>query len=201
MLLEIVGYVGSVLVVVSMLMSSIVKLRVINTIGSVISMVYAIIVGALPLALMNVCLIVINIFNLVKLMRKEKPYELVEGTPQDTLVQYFLRYYKKDIEVYFPQVEKALSGETGLAYIVCCEGNPIGLLLGNRQRDCIDIVLEYTTPAYRDCSVGGYLYQKLAGLGFRTLRFAQPLSDGHKSYLEKMGYQQNQQEWVLALKA
>ena len=37
MLLEIWGYIGSILVVVSMLMSSIVKLRVINTIGSVIS--------------------------------------------------------------------------------------------------------------------------------------------------------------------
>ncbi len=53
MLIEIFGYIGSILVVVSMLMSSIVKLRAINTIGSVISGIYAVVCGAL----MNICLI------------------------------------------------------------------------------------------------------------------------------------------------
>ena len=68
MILEIIGYIGSFLVVISMLMSSIIKLRVINTIGSVISGIYAVICGALPLALMNLCLIIINVVNLVKLL-------------------------------------------------------------------------------------------------------------------------------------
>ena len=48
MLIEIFGYIGSVLVVVSLLLSSIVKLRVVNTIGSIVSGIYALIVGALP---------------------------------------------------------------------------------------------------------------------------------------------------------
>ena len=69
MVLEIFGYVGSFLVVVSMLMSSVVKLRLINTAGSVISLVYAFICGAFPLALMNACLVVINIYNLFKLLK------------------------------------------------------------------------------------------------------------------------------------
>ena len=100
MILEIIGYIGSALVVVSMLMSSIVKLRVINTVGSVISMAYAIAVGAFPLALMNICLIVINVYNLIKLLRNKKVYELVKGTPDDSLVKYFLQHYKNDIEIY-----------------------------------------------------------------------------------------------------
>ena len=53
MMIEIFGYIGSALVVVSMLMSSIVKLRIINTVGSVISGIYAVICGAIPLAVMN----------------------------------------------------------------------------------------------------------------------------------------------------
>ncbi len=59
-MIEIFGYIGSGLVVISMLMSSIVRLRIINTIGSTISAVYAVICGAFPLVLMNACLIVIN---------------------------------------------------------------------------------------------------------------------------------------------
>ena len=98
MILEIIGYIGSFLVVISMLMSSIIKLRVINTIGSVISGIYAVICGALPLALMNLCLIIINVVNLVKLLGAKMPYELVEGSAGDSLVKYFLDYYRDDIK-------------------------------------------------------------------------------------------------------
>lgn len=67
--IELFGYLGSTLVVVSMLMASVVKLRVINMIGSVISASYALIIGSFPLVLMNVCLIAINAYNLVRLLK------------------------------------------------------------------------------------------------------------------------------------
>lgn len=72
MFIEIFGYTGSILVVISMLMSSVVKLRLINTIGSVISGTYAVIRGAFPLVLMNACLIIINVYNLYKLLKTDK---------------------------------------------------------------------------------------------------------------------------------
>ena len=43
MIIEIFGYIGCIFVIVSMLMTSVVKLRVINTVGSSISAVYAMI--------------------------------------------------------------------------------------------------------------------------------------------------------------
>ena len=67
--IEMFGYIGSVLIVVSMFMSSVVKLRIINTAGSVISGIYALISGAFPLFVMNICIIVINIYNLIKPMK------------------------------------------------------------------------------------------------------------------------------------
>ena len=67
--LEIFGYLGSILVVVSLLMTSIIKLRILNLAGSLISGIYALLIGSFPLALMNGCLIMINIINLYKLMK------------------------------------------------------------------------------------------------------------------------------------
>ena len=52
MIFELIGYLGSVLVIVSMLMTSVVKLRVINTIGSVIFAVYALLIHSYPTAAM-----------------------------------------------------------------------------------------------------------------------------------------------------
>ncbi len=198
MILEIVGYIGSFLVVISMLMSSIVKLRVINTIGSVISGTYAVICGALPLALMNLCLIIINVINLVKLLGKNRPYELVEGSAKDSLVQYFRNYYREDIKGFFPDFNEG-NTENDAVFITCCEGTPIGLLLGKRQGDTIDLAVDYTTPAYRDCSAGKFLHDALSGNGVHTLRFTGTLTDQHYEYLEKMGYVQNNGIWILEL--
>ena len=197
MVLEIIGYVGSFLVVVSMLMSSIVKLRVINTVGSVISGIYAVICGAYPLAFMNLCLIIINVYNLLKLLKTPKSYELIESSPGESLVKYFLEHYKKDIGTFFPGFDQAASEKCDEAFVVCREGSPVGVMLGTRKGGSLDVVLDYTTPAYRDCSVGSYLYPSLAGHGISSLHFSQKLAEGHRSYLQKMGYRQEGNEWIL----
>ena len=62
-MLELYGYIGSVLVVVSLLMASVVKLRIFNTLGCIVSGSYALIIGSLPLCLMNGALIFINAYR------------------------------------------------------------------------------------------------------------------------------------------
>lgn len=86
MLIEIFGYIGTILVVVSMLMSSMVKLRIVSTVGSTVSGIYAMICGAFPLALMNGVIIIINIYNLIKLSKTKQENDLVEADVRDTLV-------------------------------------------------------------------------------------------------------------------
>ena len=199
MILEIVGYIGSALVVVSMLMSSIVKLRVINTVGSIISGVYAVLCGALPLALMNACLITINLINLWKLSRKkEEIYEMVEAAGGDTLLTRFLDHYKEDIQVFFPDY-KPEDTTAQTAFVVLKEGAPVGVLMGDVSDGALDIAIDYSTPAYRDCSVGSFLHQQLPGQGVHTLKFTKTVAEGHETYLKKMGYVAEGSEWVLQL--
>lgn len=187
MVLEIFGYIGSAMVVVSMLMTSIVKLRIINTIGSVISGIYAVICGALPLGLMNACLIVINGVGLYKLLTTKKTYSLVEGQADGALVKFFLDYYENDIQTYFPHFEKDASyGQK--AFFVCHEGVPAGVLLGEEKNGTFNINIEYTTPTYRDCSVGKYLYSSIKEKNINSFVFNHEASEGHASYLNKMGF-------------
>lgn len=186
-LIELFGYLGSTLVVVSMLMSSVVKLRVINMVGSVISGTYALIIGSFPLALMNICLIIINAYNLFRLLKTEQEYDLVEGKPEEAFLGYFLEHYKEDIRIYFPDF-RAEEFHGNAVYIVCCKADPAGVLLGtNDGKGQIDIVLDYSIPLYRDCSVGKYLYSELGKKGVRRLTFTNA-SEKHELYLKKMGY-------------
>ena len=191
MLIECIGYLGSVLVVVSMLMSSVVKLRVINTVGSCISGTYALVIHSYPLALMNLCLIVINFYNLAKLLKSEQHYDLISGRTDDAYFTYFLNHYKNDILHFFPEADSTLTnlaalGNTHTVFIICCDTVPAGILLGTLlENGTFAITVDYTTPMYRDCSAGRFLYARLPENGIRTLAYMGN-SDRHVPYLQKM---------------
>ena len=70
--LEIFGYIGTALVIISMMMTSVTKLRIFNIAGSIISMIYSFLVQAYPVVLLNACLAVINLFHLIRAFIKRK---------------------------------------------------------------------------------------------------------------------------------
>lgn len=68
--LEIFGYLGMVLILLSMMMNSVEKLRWLNLSGSVISMVYGVLTHTWPTAMLNFGLVVIHIVKLVRMRKK-----------------------------------------------------------------------------------------------------------------------------------
>lgn len=65
--IELVGYIASILIVISLTMTDIFKLRIINSIGCLMFVIYGINVGAYPVALSNFIIVIINAYNLYKL--------------------------------------------------------------------------------------------------------------------------------------
>lgn len=77
-LLEIFGYLGTALVLISMMMTSVILLRLVNMTGAVICAVYGALTSTWPTMVLNVCLIVIHIVQLIRMSRcrkKEDSYE------------------------------------------------------------------------------------------------------------------------------
>ena len=188
-LIEAFGYLGSGLVVVSMLMNSVVKLRVVNTIGSVIFAIYALIIKSYPTAVMNVCLVSINIYHLMKLRNTQKYYKVFETQPGDGFLNYLLSYYKEDIVKYFPNfsVESLKDSPAARIFTVCCEDKAAGAIGGEQHGDELEFLLDYSTPAYRDTSEGAFLYSELKKFGIRSL-VSRGDSAEHAEYLKKMGF-------------
>lgn len=61
------GYFSSVIVAISLMMTSPIKLRWFNLAGSICFTFYGFIIEAYPVAIINVVLVVINIYHLYKL--------------------------------------------------------------------------------------------------------------------------------------
>ena len=72
-LIEWLGYLGSVFVAISLMMTSIIKLRIINMMGAICFAVYGFTIHAMPVAVINSVLIVINLYYLARIFLERTP--------------------------------------------------------------------------------------------------------------------------------
>jgi hypothetical protein len=63
---DILGYTGTILVILSFLCNSLIKLRVLNAIGASLVTIYAVINHAWPVALLDGFIVIINVIQLFK---------------------------------------------------------------------------------------------------------------------------------------
>ena len=70
--LELFGYLGTALVLLSFLMHDIKWLRAVNMAGGTISLIYAICVNTMPVVVLNGSLILINGIQLARILRRER---------------------------------------------------------------------------------------------------------------------------------
>ena len=195
---EIIGYVGSAFVLASFLMASVVRLRIINSIGCVVSVVYGLLIHAYPTVIMNAALLLINIFFLIRMSKqKSAAYHADRAEAGDQFLRYFLTAHGEDIRRYFP----AFDGAAGCGYIrfAYCGDKAAGLVMGDLDEDgSLQIVLDYTTPEYRDLSVGTWLYESLAAEGIRKVTLSVPTQE-HEKYMQKMGFEKDGDGYVKKL--
>jgi hypothetical protein len=64
--IEIYGYISMIVVIISMLMKDMKRLRIINTISCAMFLIYGLILSAYPIVLLNTAIIFINLFKLSK---------------------------------------------------------------------------------------------------------------------------------------
>ena len=75
MFVELIGYLASVVILIGFTFKGESKIRTINMIGSLLFIVYGLLIKAYPLALLNALAIVVNIRALVKNKNKESVEE------------------------------------------------------------------------------------------------------------------------------
>ncbi|MFC0876023.1 hypothetical protein ACE01N_05490 [Saccharicrinis sp. FJH2] len=144
---EWIGYLASALVALSLLMSSVKKLRWINMSGAFVFTVYGALIDSWPVLLMNAFLVVVNIWYLVKLNNKNLHLYLKKEDWHDPLVQKFMDRFKTDIEHYYPYFNyKNNDSELRLIYD---NYEIVGFLTGNLVDDKILLDTLYIHNSYK----------------------------------------------------
>ena len=99
--LELIGYGSSMLILVSLVITSAVKHRVVNGIGAVIFTVYAILIRSYPTVILNACLVAVDVWYLVKVLRSKISYTVISAELHESAVNMFLENNREDIEKFF----------------------------------------------------------------------------------------------------
>ena len=70
-LIEWVGYAASIMIAISLIMTDIVKLRIINSIGCILFAIYGFTVKAYPVGIINTFIFFVNTYYLYKFYKKK----------------------------------------------------------------------------------------------------------------------------------
>ncbi|ABR50319.1 conserved hypothetical protein [Alkaliphilus metalliredigens QYMF] len=194
---EWIGYIASTLILISLLMTSIVKLRLINLVGALIFAIYGFLIGAIPVAIANIAIIIINIYYLTKLYAPGSTTEFFKVLAIDNnspYFKYFLDFYETDILSYFPNHSMQFTHDM-IGFYVLRDLVPAGIFIGSRyDENTLLVELDFAIPEYRDLKIGKYLYEEHANyfldLGYTRL-ISHVASEKHTSYLHKMGFMQS----------
>jgi len=103
---ELVGYTGSFLVALSLSMKNIRLLRRINLVGAFTFSMYGLLIGAMPVFILNGYIVLIDIFYLYRMYTTEEQFKMVPVLDkQHNYLKLFLDFYLNDILKYFPKLK------------------------------------------------------------------------------------------------
>lgn len=195
--IEWIGYIGSVIVAISLTMSSILKLRWLNLLGASIFSTYGFIIGAMPVAFLNLFITLINIFYLTKIYSTKDFFKILHIRKENRYLQYFLDFYSNDINKFFPEFcnnfkNHLYDNENLLCILIIRNANVAGLFIGRKINDDeMFIEIDFAIPEYRDFKTGNYVYRQnqehFMEMGIRKL-ITEPKNKKHHQYLKKMGF-------------
>jgi hypothetical protein len=186
---ELLGYAASFIILISLTMKSIVKLRWINAAGSLLFVVFAVLTRSWPTVVMNVGIIFIDVIFVMSLSRKAGDYRLVKAERGSAWLEFFYETNRTEIESIFGP--DAFAAAKSFSYFVC-NGEVAGLFAWKElsTTEC-QIVIDFVTPRFRDTKIGRYFFDRHIS-AFREKGYARfvykDVGRAHWKYLEKIGF-------------
>ncbi len=157
---EWIGYIGSIIVATSLTMASMLKLRWFNLVGSSIFTVYGLAIGAIPVALVNGFIVMINIYYLIKIYSTKDFFTVHKVEPSNEYVRNFTNFYKDSIPKDFPKFAYS-KDEDNITILVLRNMQVAAVFIGKQtEPGKLEILLDFATPQYRDFKTGDYLFNK-----------------------------------------
>jgi hypothetical protein len=192
-ILELIGYAASALIAVSLMMRSILRLRILNMIGGAGFSLYGLLIGSYPVAILNGAMVLVNGYHVIRMLTQKQYFELLELKPNSLYLPYFLKFYADDIDKILPGFVY-MPAENQVALFILRDCNPAGVFIAReRTPGTLHVVLDFVVPPYRDLKIGRFLFVEEAEYfrhhGIREVVIS-PRTKAFGAYLVKVGFEE-----------
>ncbi|MDC7224290.1 MAG: YgjV family protein [Spirochaetales bacterium] len=197
-IMEIFGLAASVIVAIALTQKSVLRLRIINLVGSICFVIYGASIGSIPVVALNSFTCLTNLFYLRRMMHPLDRLDIL--TPEKgelTFITHFINFHREDILHFNPQLntEELLKDKDCHFFPILRNGQPVSLVIC-RQTDETNwqVLLDYATPDFRDLKCGRYFYASLkeilTNFGEDSVQSvsAETANQTHVKYLKKIGF-------------
>jgi hypothetical protein len=170
------GWVGSALLLWSLLQARVLRFRLLNLVACTVLVVFNAILGIWSMVAMNLALAVINLYFIRKLLgdrHDDVAYTVLEVSADDAYLRHVLNVHADDIAALFPAYRTDDTADRS-AFLVQRGDETVGVvLLRDAGGGVAQVDLDYVTPRFRDFTPGEFVYRR-SGLfrdrGFREVR-------------------------------
>jgi len=190
---ELIGYLGSGLVVASLSMKSILRLRLVGLAGAIVFAIYGLLISAYPIVATNLVIVGIHAYFLNLLLGSKPVFTVLEVREGSRYLEHFIEHYIDDIRATFqPDFHFEPKSDRYRAFILR-DMVPAGLFICDLDgTETGQIQLDYAIPAYRDLKVGRFLYSSNSSIfADPTITHLEsaPGTKAYSRYLERIGFQ------------
>ena len=202
------GWIGSILVVWSLMVSRVLRFRWMNFAGALIATIYNGAIHLWPFFAMNFAITIIDAYWIWKLTHErhdQAVYKVIPVGANDAFLQHVLATHRADIASNRPDFAAVTpAGETRSVFLVVRGDENVGVVALRNQGEGVGVVeLDWVKPSFRDFTPGEFVYREshaLADAGFSRLEV--PASESvDAAYLSRMGFTAKDDRWVRELAA
>jgi len=203
--LDLIGWCGSALLIVSVMQARLLRFRVLNLFACIVLTGFNAALAIWPMVAMNVALSLINLWHIHKLVttrHDEAAYVVLEVGPDDKYLRHVMRVHGADILKFQPDLSWDETAPGNLAFLVQRGDETVGLvLIRDDGYGVARVQLDYVTPRYRDFSPGEFVWRDsfvLRGRGFTRVETPANMVG---AYYERLGFRRDDDSctWSLDL--
>ncbi|MCX4473119.1 YgjV family protein [Micromonospora sp. NBC_01655] len=203
--LDLIGWIGSALLVWSLLQARVLRLRALNLVGCLVLIGYNAALAVWPMVGLNVVLAVINVWYLRKMLttrHDEQTYQVVEVGVDDQFLAHTLRVHATDIARFNPDFRWGGQTARRSAFLVVRADEVVGVVLSHAEGDDVaQVDLDYVTQRFRDFTPGEFVYRRSSLFTDRGFRRVVSPPGMVAPYYHRLGFRPVGGSYVLDLPA
>lgn len=197
MMFDLIGYAASAFLAVSLMVTGAFKFRTINMVGQVTFIIYGVVIHAFPIIIANSVLLLINIYQLYKLLQSKEQFKYVPIQLSDKIIDNFLKFYDKDVKSYFPNFHYLPTLQQHISFVVLRDAAIANIFIATiDSKGNATVQINYTVPQYRDYKVGRFIFEQekkyLLSNGVQQVVYTNVTNDNHLQFIKVLGFVQTE---------